>query len=116
MGEPYINLNYSTLAALSDDFIIDTTDAYGGGVMRNDKGPDVAGTAALWGILFNNGRFSPTGNATYYGSVVAKSGVGDTAPAAGTPQMYWDESIIRDWPPSTWELPRVMITRWETDL
>lgn len=116
VGEPYINLNYSTLAALSDDFIIDTTDAYGGGVMRNDKGPDVAGTAALWGILFNNGRFSPTGNATYYGSVVAKSGVGDTAPAAGTPQMYWDESIIKDWPPSTWELPRVMITRWETDL
>ncbi len=115
VGEPYINLNYSTYSALYDDFIIDTTDAYGGGVMRNDKGPDVAGTAALWGILFNNGHFAATGNATYYGSVVANSGVGESSPAAGTPQLYWDESIIKDWPPSTWELPRVMITRWETD-
>ena len=114
VGEPYINLAYP--AAMSDPFVIDTTDVYGGAVMRNSRGPNVAGTAAMWGILYNNGDFEATGNATYYGSVIAKSGVGEMAPAAGTPQLYWDQSIIDDWPPSNWDLPRVVITQWETDL
>jgi len=114
-GEPYINLAYPT-ASLNDPYIIDTTDTYGGAVMRNSRGPDVAGTAALWGILYTNGDFSATGNATYYGSVIGKSGVGELSPAAGTPDMYWDESILTDWPPADWDLPRVIISRWETDL
>ncbi len=113
-GEPYINLDYPT--SLSDPFVIDTTDTYGGAVMRNSKGPDVAGTAAMWGILYNSGMFEATGNATYYGSVISKSGVGEASPAAGTPDLYWDASILTNWPPANWDLPRVIISRWETDL
>ncbi len=113
-GEPYINLVYPS--SLGGDFVIDTTDTYGGSVMRNHRGPDISSSAVFWGILYNSGHFDATGNAVYYGSVVAKSGVGELHPAAGTPDLYWDESIITDWPPAEWDLPRVVITKWETDL
>ena len=113
-GDPYINLAYPT--TLGDPFTIDTTDTYGGVVMRNDQGPNVLFNASMWGILVNSGHFEATGNALFYGSIVAKSGVGLLSPAAGTPELYWDESIVKDWPPSSWDLPRVMITKWETDL
>ncbi len=116
VGEQYINLTYPTV--MGNPFIIDTADTYGGaGVpMRNDRGPDIAGTASLWGIMYNSGHFEATGNATYYGSIVAKSGVGLLSMAAGTPTLYWDESIVKNWPPPGWDLPRVVITKWETDL
>ncbi len=113
-GEPYINLTYPTV--MGNPFIIDTTDMYGGAVMRNDRGPDIASTASLWGIMYNSGHFEATGNAVYYGSIVAKSGVGSLSPSAGTPVLYWDESIVKNWPPPGWDLPRVVITKWETDL
>ena len=89
---------------------------FGATPVRNGKGPDFASTALLWGILYNSGQFESTGNARYYGSVIGESGVGENAPAAGTPEFYWDESIAESWPPAEWDLPRVVITRWETDL
>ena len=109
-GEPYINLDYPTV--LGGPFIIDTGDTYGGGVMRNDRGPNIATTVSMWGILYNSGQFEATGNALFYGSVIAKSGVGLLSPAAGTPELYWDESIVQSWPPPGWDLPRVLITNW----
>jgi len=45
-----------------------------------------------------------------------RGGRGD--PITSTPaQIYWDESIgLGEWPPPDWELPRVTVTRWETDM
>ena len=122
VGEDWINLAYPTaniddaiLAAAADDMADDGTTGSGIAV-RNSNGPEVNGTASLWGILYTNGYWDAQGNATYYGSVISKSGIGEASPTAGTPNLYWDEDIIKNWPPEDWDLPRVVITRWETDL
>ncbi len=116
-GENWINLNYNGLSALSSTIQGSSTDSFGGSVQYNKIGPTVTDTAVLWGVLYNSGRFAPTGNAQYLGSVIARSGIGDTAgPAAGTPNLYWDPTLLDNWPPSTWDLPRVVITRWVTDV
>ena len=120
VGEPWVNLAYP--GNISAPFVADAADAllddgtFGASAVRNGKGPDFASTALMWGILYNSGQFEATGNARYYGSVVGESGVGENSPAAGTPEFYWDESIAENWPPEEWDLPRVVITRWETDL
>jgi hypothetical protein len=70
------------------------------------------------GIFYNTGYFEATGTGTFYGSVTALQGVTQT-PADGsqdTPTLIWDESIAGDrWPPDGWNLPRVVITEWDTD-
>lgn len=113
-GENWLNLEYPS--SLADDFQADKNDAFGGSVMRNSRGPAIASDAVVWGILYNSGYFEATGNARYYGSVISKQGIGETSPAAGTPDLYWDQSIVDNWPPEDWDLPRVVVTRWETDL
>ena len=60
--------------------------------------------------------YDATGNGTYYGTVISKQGVGEFSPSAGTPHHYWDESLKTQFPPNDWELPRVAVTRWETDI
>lgn len=118
-GEPWVNMTYPT--ALGDPFVADNTDTlqqdgtFGATVVRNSLGRAFTDDANMWGILYNNGEFEATGNAVYYGSVIAKSGVGENSPAAGTPDFYWDESLKDNWPPADWDLPRVVVTRWETD-
>ena len=84
--------------------------------MWNSRGPDMAGTASVWGIFYTNGYWDATGNATYYGSVISYQGISESSPTGGTPDIYWDQSIRDNWPPPGWDLPRVIITRWETDL
>ncbi|MDH3592778.1 MAG: hypothetical protein OER88_12910, partial [Planctomycetota bacterium] len=119
-GERWVNLQYPT--TLGGDFIVDETNylqndgTVGATAVRNTRGPSFTEDANVWGILFNSGQFEATGNGTFFGSVVAESGIGENSPAAGTPQFYWDESILSDWPPSNWNMPRVAISRWETDL
>lgn len=119
VGEPWVNLAYPT-ANITDPIVADAADDWGSGTpgtpVRNPKGPSVAGEAVVWGILYTAGEFNATGNANYHGSVVSKTSVGENSPAAGTPHIYWDETIQDDWPPAGWELPRVVITQWETDL
>ena len=114
-GENWINLNYNGITNLASSFRGSATDNFGGSVTYNAIGPTFTDTANFWGVMYSSGRVSPTGNARYFGSVIARSGVGDTSPAAGTADFYWDESILRNWPPASWDLPRVVITRWETD-
>jgi hypothetical protein len=106
--EPWVDLTYPTV--LGDPFTVAGT-----GGTYDARGPVVTDEAVLWGILYNNGYYEATGNAQYYGSVVTRSGM-TSGPTAGTPIIYWDESIKTNWPPNSWELPRVVITRWETDL
>lgn len=106
-GEPHVDLTYP--GALTDNFTVAGT-----GGSYETRGPVVTDDAVMWGILYNSGEFNMTGNARYYGSVLTRTGMGGTD--AGTPEIWWDESIKTNWPPAGWELPRVVITKWETDL
>jgi hypothetical protein len=115
-GEAWINLNYTALASansLSATIRGDAADSYGG-FGRNAQGPTITSEKALfWGVLFNSGEFESQGTPRYLGSVMTKTG---QKSSGGTPDIYWDPKILTDWPPAAWALPRVIITRWETDL
>ena len=84
--------------------------------MRDNRGPDIDDEAIVWGIFYTNGYYNAQGNGVYYGSMVTYEWIADTGPTAGTPDHYWDASIGEDWPPDEWDLPRVHVSRWETDL
>ena len=75
------------------------------------------GLAAFHGILFISGTFEATGTATYYGSVITRTGVVQevTDGSAATPDLFWDAAILDDWPPAGWPLPRVMVTQVWTE-
>lgn len=108
-GERYLNLSR---APQESNILIDAADT----PARNPRGPDLTRSVSFQGILYTSGTFEATGPATYYGSVIARTGVvqeieDGTAP---TPTLYWDESIRTGWPPPGWELPRLIVTRWET--
>lgn len=119
-GEGYINLDYPT--TIGGTIRASATAVVGGGSVKRDAaGPAITVTddsdgPIFWGVVYNNGYFDATGNAKYYGSVITKAGVGTVSPSAGTPDLYWDDSLRSNWPPKEWELPRVIVTRWETDL
>jgi len=115
-GEAWINLDYHISAGSINEGI--TADAeVGGSPVRDSRGPALSGVPVSFeGILFTTGSFEATGNATYYGSVIASQGVTQADPGGmqPTPHIYWDESIKTGWPPSGWALPRTVITRWRT--
>ena len=91
--------------------------AAGGGLSeRQSAGDAFRIPASLSGVLYTSGRFEATGKARHYGSIVARQGVVQEAGGAGTPEIYWDESIVTDWPPEDSRLPRTVITSWVTDL
>lgn len=120
--EGWVNLSYP--ASLGGPFQADLRDplqedgAPPGPPARNSQGPPFDHPdVALSGILYTSGRYDASGTATHYGSIVAKEGVYQSSPAAGNPDVYFDESISTGiWPPRAWNLPRVTVTRWETDL
>jgi hypothetical protein len=64
--------------------------------------------------LYIAGTLDAQGNADYYGSVITKGGT--ASKMTGTPNVWWDPRLKDNWPPSDWDLPRVIITRWQTDL
>jgi hypothetical protein len=119
-GEGYINLNYNSLSSVSDDIRGSATDDFGnsgGGPIYNAKGKTL-GTpvnALVWGVLYTSGQFDAQGNTAYVGSVVTYAGT-KSPTSAGTPDFYWDPTLKDQWPPIGWDLPRVVITRWQTDL
>jgi Tfp pilus assembly protein PilX len=66
------------------------------------------------GVFYNSGTFSAQGNARYFGSLIAQQGVLD---GGGTPELYFDESLVKgNWPRKGMNLPRVVISAWQTDL
>jgi len=66
----------------------------------------------LDGVFYNEGDFSPAGNARYFGSLLIKGDVD----AGGTPEVWFDERLIKDeWPPKEWPFPRVFITALQTE-
>ena len=115
-GERYINLDYPTTAA---EVVLPVyTDTTAGGRVRDDRGAAIADVPiSFQGIFYNTGFFEATGTGAFYGSVIALLGV-TQSPADGsadTPTIIWDESIADDWPPDGWNLPRVVITEWDTE-
>ncbi len=116
-GEEWVNLNYNTIST-TDPFeepVVSPADTFGGSAMWNSRGPVITGQEAIvWGVLYVSGDFDCQGTPQYFGSVVTKSGM--NGKMAGTPDLFWDTDIKDNWPPPGWELPRVIITRWETDL
>ncbi|HXH29089.1 MAG TPA: PilX N-terminal domain-containing pilus assembly protein [Candidatus Polarisedimenticolia bacterium] len=71
-------------------------------------------TVAVDGVMYISGTFTASGNANYFGSVVAQQGVID---GGGSPGFYFDESLIKgNWPRKGMNLQRVTVTAWQTDL
>lgn len=67
---------------------------------------------AFYGVVYVEGQFDTTGNATYYGSLL----VNQDATKAGTPDIYFDESLIKgNWPPKSFRFPRVYTSASQTD-
>lgn len=90
-----------------------TTDPNG----RDDQGPPFSDNLNLLGVLYVSGEFEFTGNMVVFGAVITQGGMVNASPSAGTPDVYFDERLIKGaWPPPELQLPRTMITFWETDL
>ncbi|HEX7136807.1 MAG TPA: hypothetical protein VF219_03135, partial [Vicinamibacterales bacterium] len=79
-----------------------TTNAY-------DRDGAVASiSVGVQGVIYNQGSFSSTGNASYFGALV----VGQDTNPKGTPDIYFDERLIKGgWPPPGVNFPRVMISQ-----
>jgi hypothetical protein len=116
-GEDWLNLDYNSASTTdpTDQLKADSADTFGGSVTWNKYGPHITGqTAVMWGVLYVSGQLDSSGNAWYYGSVITKGGTANTM--TGTPDLWWDPRLVDNWPPPGWDLPRVIITRWQTDL
>jgi hypothetical protein len=129
-GEDFVNLNYNTISTTDPHDTIRVSRAdpsvagdkwAGQGLplatdpMYNARGPNITGQQAIvWGLLYVTGEFDCQGTPLYFGSVVTKAGMVNSL--NGTPDLFWDTDLKDNWPPPGWELPRVIITKWETDL
>jgi type II secretory pathway pseudopilin PulG len=122
-GEGWINLRYTGVTDLDDTLVVDSADTYDPSIpppatllpVWNAKGPSVTHDALVWGILYVTGQFDADGTPYYDGSVITYAGTETGAKSAGTANLYWDPTIKDRWPPPGWDLPRVIITRWQTD-
>jgi hypothetical protein len=119
LSEDYIHLRYKTVANIGDPLVVDSADNFNPSgtpaVVWNAKGPSVTHDAVVWGILYVSGQFDASGTAYYDGSVVTLAGTETGVKTAGTASLYWDPNIKDHWPPPGWDLPRVIVTRWQTD-
>ncbi len=121
-GEEQINLRYTGVADLDDTLVVDSADTYDQAIpppatpvaVWNAKGPSVVHDAIVWGILYVTGQFDASGTPYYDGSVVTYAGTETGAKTVGTANLYWDPSLKENWPPPGWDLPRVIITGWQT--
>lgn len=79
----------------------------------SNKYDDIGGLVSLEviadGIVFNEGNYSSSGNAQYYGAVLVRG----TVSATGTPNVYFDARLLKGTPPRN--MPRVTIYSSETD-
>jgi hypothetical protein len=65
----------------------------------------------LYGALYNEGGYSGSGNAVYYGAVLMRGNFD----ASGTPEVFFNECLARGCLESQLEMQRVMVTSYETD-
>jgi hypothetical protein len=117
--ENWVNLNLNSISTLGP-FRGDANDNFGSSdsdPVWNERGPVINAPAMVEGILYNKGYFDCRGTGNYYGAVVTARNVWPKSSVMDSPHIYWDASLAEDdWVPDVWGLPRVMITRWETDL
>ena len=128
-GEGWINLNYSSPAIvdIDSDLVVDKNDTYDTAIpppgppppppvpVWNALGPSLTHDAIVWGILYLAGQFEADGTPYYDGSVITFAGTPTGAKTPGTANLYWDPMLKEKWPPPGWDLPRVIITSWQTD-
>jgi hypothetical protein len=82
--------------------------------VQDDPGLPFQAAVAIDGVLYTSGAFTLQGNDFFFGSVVAEQGVLD---GGGTPNFLFDESLIKgNWPRPGMDIPRVVVTAWETEL
>jgi hypothetical protein len=82
--------------------------------VQDDPGLPFQDNVAIDGVFYTSGAFTLQGNDTFFGSVVAEQGVLD---GGGTPNFFFDESLVKgNWPRPGMDIPRVVVTAWETDL
>lgn len=79
---------------------------------RQVRGPEIVDLSNMEGVFYNSGEYK-AGNGRFYGSFIA-NGIDDEG--SSTPDHYFNEDLRTSWPPSEWAMPRVVVTRWETDL
>jgi hypothetical protein len=113
-GEHFVNLDYGSADGLSASVAVFPGES---GATRDERGPVIPDVPVSFrGILYTTGEFESVGSGTFYGSVIAVQRVSQS-PSDGsvpTPTIIWDESIVTEWPPPGWELPRVLITEWDS--
>ncbi|HEY3175593.1 MAG TPA: pilus assembly PilX N-terminal domain-containing protein [Candidatus Polarisedimenticolia bacterium] len=127
-GEQYVNLNYMTSASGAATIdpnaggqtstvvpVTGDTFSYTTSTLRDDNGIPMLKDINWYGVIYTSGTWDAQGNGTFFGSIVTRMGVlGGTG---GTPDVWFDERLIKgQWPPSDLELPRTMVTVWQTDL
>jgi PilX N-terminal len=84
------------------------------GPVRDNLGLPFRDNVLFDGVFYTSGTYTTKGNANYFGSVIANSGVLD---GGGTPAFWFDERLIKGgWPPKGLGLPRVVVSAWQTDL
>jgi hypothetical protein len=86
----------------------------GTGILRNPRGPAIPEWASFQGILYTTGDLRLGGDGRIYGSVIVL-GDAELAPGADGRGIFWDETILGDWPPPSYTLPKVIFTSWRTD-
>jgi hypothetical protein len=120
-NEPFLKIQYpanytQVNAAYRHNSEWQSQDDLGAGYTRLDDGPSQMHDIHLYGVMYTSGQWDPRGNGLYYGSLIARSGIGEMgAGAAGTPDVFFDERLIKgQWPPKELRLPRVYVSEWET--
>jgi len=113
-GETHINLTYPTVH--TDGYLLDTVTPHSTVITDYDAvGAPQTVEIVFSGVLYTSGRWEAQGNAGYFGSVVAKEGMGGGS--GGTPNVFFDIRMTDGtWPPDEYDIPKVIITAWETDL
>ncbi|MBI1950497.1 MAG: hypothetical protein HYS34_03955, partial [Acidobacteria bacterium] len=82
--------------------------------IKDNYGLPFQDNVVMDGVFYTSGSFTAKGNARYFGSLIAQQGVLD---GGGTPELYFDESLVKgNWPRKGMNLPRVVISAWQTDL
>ncbi|MGK2858374.1 MAG: hypothetical protein ACSLFQ_14330 [Thermoanaerobaculia bacterium] len=106
VGYPKKNARAATLITCTTTSTVDecTSNAW------DETGGLVLLPVSLDGVMYLEGGFYSTGNADYYGSIMA-----NIVDNKGTPNIWFDQELLRNWPPKGFKLPRVMVTTVQTD-
>lgn len=80
---------------------------------RDAQGVPFAAEVNLFGVLYNAGEIDASGAARHFGSLLSGTGVVQSDPAAGAPEIYFDERLDRGtWPPAEISFPRTSVILW----